>query len=1230
MNEMTIPKPIGSTWTDEQWQAISSTGSNLLIAAAAGSGKTAVLVERIIRKISANVNVDQLLVATFTNAAAAEMKERIRVALEKQYLAHPDSDHLRRQLALMGKASITTLHSFCIQVIRQYYTLIDLDPGFRIANTTEIQLLRMDVLDEVFEEQYANADFESDVLDYATFAGLVQLFGDERGDDPLYQLVLKLYDFSRSNPWPEQWLAQLSEGYRLVSDRDVATSTWMEPLQFQIQLQLNECIRQLQDAIHLAKEPDGPHHYVEMLESDMQYILYAHEMVATLDFERWQQAISTIKFMTLSRKKVEHVNVELRERVKKMRDDMKSNVDKLKKKFFQRSLEQFAEEIRIVAPAIRTLLTVVSEFGRRFADEKRRRGLVDFSDLEHYCLQILRDPTSTPEEVIPSIAAQHYQNQFEEILLDEYQDTNMVQESIVRLISRTNPGNLFMVGDVKQSIYRFRLAEPNLFLSKYNDYLSGKNGIRIDLAKNFRSRHKVIQAVNEVFQGMMRKNIAEIDYDERAELKLGANYPKEDDEQYKVTFTLLNRDGADNSIAETSDAEDELVSDESDLTDIKQESIYMAQQMIKLKESGFTVYDAKAGGHRLFCWRDVVILLRAEKNNAEQVIEQLQKHGIPAYAELGTGYFDATEVLTMISLLRIIDNPYQDIPLVSVLRSPVVALSTDELAIIRLSGGKYSFYEALQMTLSDTSVDLVLRNKLTSFVDQLTRWREQAKSGSLADLVWQLYRETGYYDLVGGLVGGVQRQANLRALYDRVRQYEATSFRGLFRFLRFIDRMRDSGGDLGVASALGEQEDVVRIMTIHKSKGLEFPVVFVPGLGKKFNFMDLKSPYLIHKQFGIGHKFVDPVLNMSYPTLPYLAIGQKIKNEMLAEEMRVLYVAMTRAKEKLYLIGSLKEATKHYEKWLEQQVNRPICSDAQMLKALRFSDWIGPHIVAASDVCQFNIESTTSLVEPQAATVETSTAHTERQRQDRLEALRQLAVMETSGAHTTTIGERLDWNYAHTDVTLLAAKTSVTEMKRQQLQDDEWTAPLVHTATLALKRPKFIEEVKLTAAERGTVNHLIMQHIPLQAPVTRQVVQQTIDSLVNRNMLTMTQAKAIWIPAVVAFYESEVGQKLLQATLVRRELPFSMTLPAKDVYRDTSVDEPVLIQGVIDCLFEDEQGLFIVDYKTDRIMDDQWEAAAEKHRFQMNLYRRAIEHIINRKISGVYLFFFDGARVVQL
>lgn len=1300
MAESTTAKAADPSWTEEQLQAIGTGGRNVLVAAAAGSGKTAVLVERIIRKISSDTDVDRLLVATFTNAAAAEMKERIRLALEEALERNPGSGHLRRQLALMGRAAITTLHSFCLEVIRRYYPMIGLDPGFRVANETEAELLKAETLQDLFEERYAqDAD--------GRFTRLAETFGGDRSDEPFARLVLDLFEFSRSHPWPEEWLRASAAAFRIASPDRLEDSAWGREIRRAVQLELEEAEALLEQALAGAMRPDGPGAYAGTLRADLALAGRLLETVRSRPMAEWFAAFREASFDPLKPQRGGDADKALQERIRKLRDDAKAIVLGLKEELFSRPLADYAKELNEIAPLMEALAELVIDFGRRYEAVKRERGLVDFGDLEHYCLRILRDPASTPERPLPSAAALEYREQFEEILIDEYQDTNQVQEAILDLIARPGHGNRFMVGDVKQSIYRFRLADPGLFLDKYRRYAAGEAdggapGLRIDLARNFRSRREVVSGVNGLFRLIMRERAAELDYDERAELKYGASYPDPDPEldgedRFAVECVLLDRgaaNGTENGDADGGTEEDEAAraaaEELAELETAQLEARWIAARIRAMIAGGdgrppLRVWDAKRRVHRRATWRDFVILLRAQESWAQAMADELAAAGIPAYAERKGGYFEQTEVETMLSLLRVIDNPYQDIPLAGVLRSPIGGLNAEELAAVRIAARSGPFFDAVRAAARDPEAPASLRLKLEKFLGRLERWRDEARQGSLTELIRRIYRETGFYDLAGGLPGGVQRQANLQALLDRARQYEATSFRGLFRFLRFIDRLRDQGGDLGTAKTLGEQDDVVRIMTIHASKGLEFPVVFVAGLGKRFNFSDLNGAFLMHKQLGFGPRIVDPELRLSYPSLPQLAVRRRLRAEMLAEEMRVLYVAMTRPKEKLILLGTVKDAAAELERWRNLVRKDGVVPDHALTSARCYLDWLMPPVLRfaepeAADAAggapalgwRFGVERAELLAAEAAAAAEAPADGAE----DRGELARLMTAGEplpSAGAHAAEVERRLSWRYPHEDAVGIAAKTSVTEMKHMSAADEDeelpaegWMEPAARLwtpaegftgpaadsrmpaegprgaaagggepASFRLRRPRFMEERDLTPAERGTAAHLVMQHVPAGGPHGEEDIRAVVRSMVERRLLTPAQAEAVDCAAIAAFFAGDPGKRLAAARRVMREVPFSRMVPAArirpDVAGGPAAEESVLVQGVVDCLFEDADGrLVLLDYKTDRIWDGDVLAAAERHRFQIELYAESIGEILGRPVDEAHVFFFDAAQAVRI
>ncbi|MFJ7848797.1 helicase-exonuclease AddAB subunit AddA [Peribacillus sp. NPDC097206] len=1245
MSKTMIPAiPEGVTWTEEQWKAIWAKDQDILVAAAAGSGKTAVLVNRIIQKVILEdnpIDVDELLVVTFTNASAAEMRHRVSEALEKEINENPHSQHLRKQLSLINRASISTLHSFCLEVIRKYYYLTDIDPGFRIADSTEAQLLRDEVMEELFEEQYGQGDNEA-------FFKLVDAFTSDRNDDALQNIVRSLYDFSRSNPDPDQWLNHAAQMYDLAEGAGIDDLPFIESLQFDIGLQLDTAKDLLERSLELTKVPGGPAPRAENYLADLDLVA----KLARVKDSSWNalyEEIQNVKFGTAKRCTGEDFNKEIVDEATKQRDKAKKIIKSLQEELFSRKPESYLRDIRELKGYVDTLIMLVKQFEQRFFAAKSEKNLVDFADLEHYCLDILTGETIDGERT-PSEAAIEYRNQFKEVLVDEYQDTNLVQESILRLVTADGEysGNLFMVGDVKQSIYRFRLAEPNLFLGKYARFTHDgtDSGLRIDLNRNFRSRREVLDGTNFLFHQLMGLTVGEIDYDEDAQLKKGAPYPE--DKEYPIELHLI--DGAADTSEAGQDNEDSEVGFEAEELEKAQLEARMMARLIKqaINEKQ-QIYDTKTKQYRSATYRDMVILLRSMPW-APQIMEEFKKQGIPVYANLSSGYFEATEVAIMISLLKVIDNPQQDIPLASVLRSPIVGMDEEEMSQIRLyHTGTY--YEALAdfYRKGDPDEHPDLYRKASTFYKKLVKWRKLARQEALSDLIWLLYRETQFYDFAGGMPGGKQRQANLRALYDRARQYEASSFRGLFRFLRFIERMQERGDDLGAARALGEQEDVVRLMTIHSSKGLEFPIVFIAGLSRQFNMMDLRKPYLLDKDYGFAAKYVNSELRITYPSLPQLAFKKKKQLELIAEEMRVLYVALTRAKEKLHLIASISDAEKTQQKWISQATHGEwLLKDHARAGAKSYLDWIGPSLVRHRDFqgftgFGFEMESHPSNWSISVIPMEELTVLDEEEailQEQLLEHVRKSEKVDLESEFVAAVKDQLNWEYGEHEATVHRSKQSVSELKRQyELRDEQSSTELLRKFKSPItKRPVFMQEKSLTPAERGTITHLVMQHIDLTSDITIPSIERLLVDLIQRELLTEEQREAVNPETIIDFFESDIGKRLCKAPTIRREVPFTMSLPAKEAYSDWEKgEEEVLIQGVIDCIFEDEQGLVLLDYKTDAITGrfaSGYEGAkdilADRYRMQLELYTRAVEGILNKKVTSRYLFFFDGSHLLEM
>ncbi|KAB2337165.1 helicase-exonuclease AddAB subunit AddA [Cytobacillus depressus] len=1250
MKSMIPAKPADVTWTDDQWKAIMAKGQDILVAAAAGSGKTAVLVERIIKKIISDDNplhVDELLVVTFTNASAAEMRHRIGEALDKAINANPRSAHLRKQLSLLNKASISTLHSFCLDLIRKYYYLIDIDPSFRIADETEAQLLRDEVLEELFEEEYGKEGNDA-------FFALVDTFTNDRSDSALQTIIRDLYDFARSNPSPNQYLDSIIEMYNVNEETKIEQLPFIKALSEDIDLQLNGAKQLLDQGLELTKLPGGPAPRAENFIADLHVV----ETLINAKNDSWvtlYEAMQSWSFGRAKNCKGDEYDSELIERAKKLRDRAKKIIQDLGEELFSRKPESFIRDMAEMKQHIETLVYIVKEFSSRFHQIKTEKGLVDFADLEHFCLDILSE-SDNEGKLKPSDAAIGCRNQFKEIFVDEYQDVNMVQEAILQLVTidSEQTGNLFMVGDVKQSIYRFRLAEPNLFLGKYNRFTKDgeETGLRIDLARNFRSRKEVLHGTNYLFKQIMGVSVGEIVYDEAAELVPGAPYPEEN--VYPIELSIIDLEGAED---EPQDTEQEGF-DSADLAQSQLEARFMAAKIKEIITERKEVYNPKTKSGRPAEYRDIVILLRS-MTWAPQIMEEFKQQGIPVYANLSNGYFEATEVAIMMSLLKIIDNPYQDIPLAAVLRSPIVGLTEEELSQIRIHHKRATFYEALTSFCTDKRLKQEeLFERVQPFFKQLKNWRLMARQGALSELIWHLYRETGLYDFVGGMPGGKQRQANLRALYDRCRQYESTSFRGLFRFLRFIERMRDRGDDLGAARALGEKEDVVRIMTIHSSKGLEFPFVFIAGLDRNFNTMDLKKSYMLDKEFGFAAKYVNAEKRISYPSLPQIAFKRKKKMEMLAEEMRVLYVALTRAKEYLYLVASVKSAEKKVDQWQQATENLNfLLNEYDRASSLSFLDWIGPALVRHKDCEQLRTDGTnlSPLISseitdhPSCWKVQMLKSEEVAKFLDEMEIEKDLYLQMVYNGEAvpvqsqlkSIVEEQLSWKYSYTKASQHRSKQSVSEIKRQMeivSLEDSGVEFLQKFQKPIFIRPQFMQEKSLSPAERGTAMHMVMQHIDFRNETTVKSIEAKMDEMVLKELLTEDQRQAIDPILIEQFFHSDLGKRMVKAEEIKREIPFSFSFPASVVYSDwNGEEEAVFIQGIVDCLFEDEHGLILVDYKTDQIngrfkggFAEAKEILEDRYRVQIDMYTKALEQILKRKVNERYLFFFDGANTIKM
>lgn len=1258
MSKLIPLRPENEQFTDSQWQAVFDGDQNILVSASAGSGKTTVLVRRVIEKVKNGVDLDRLLIVTYTEAAAKEMKERIQQALKQAINSESDSmrkQHFIRQLALLPTANISTLHAFCLTVIRRFYYLIDRDPIFRLlTDETERLLLKEDVWDELRETLYSE--------NKEAFYALTSNFSNDRSDDGLTALVFSLYDFARANPDPMEWLAHLADSYTGEEELGASTlfQTYLKP---QALDSLIGCIDRYEDMIRLTEGEEklakitllarNEKEWTESLASQLadNDLDLAYQVAKTLNFERYPSIRTAELKETAAQAK------DLRELNKKMLNDLVTTL-------FTLSPAQMQEILSAARPIVEEMAVVGRMFIERYSAEKTKKGLVDFNDLEHFTLAILAKKDQ--QKWVGTEASTYYREKFDEVLVDEYQDINRLQETILFWLRKPSAteGNLFMVGDVKQSIYSFRLADPTLFIEKYTRYSEGKEGQRIVLAENFRSRKNILDFTNLIFQQIMDETVGQIAYDEAAQLVYGFDQFPET-ENYD-TELLIYEKKAEATITEPTE---ELLLEDPFLVEDKTEGeLYMTALKIQtLIQQEFLIYDKKTKENRPVTYQDIVLLTPTKKNNLT-ILEIFKQVGIPIQVNDAQNYFQATEVQTMVSLLQIIDNPYQDIPLAAILRSPIVGLKENELVRIRLADKKNAYYDAVvafAKTQLQDECDQKLQEKIRTFLDLFQHWRELARKNQLATLIWTIYKESAYLDYVGGLPAGKQRQANLYALIDRAANYEKTSFRGLFQFVRFIEKMREKDKDLAEPVILSE-ENAVRVMTIHASKGLEFPIVFVLDLTKEFNLSDLNSRYIFDDRLGVGIRYLDTKDRMLYDTMPFLAIKQAKLRKLLSEEMRKLYVALTRAEQKLFLVGSYKDEQSAWKEWLKAaDVKASVLpSENRLVGKSSLMNWIGMSLVRHRKIAEFQQEAVTEVVpgitdHPASFSLsffKDSELSTQIQALQNIQEKKQgnLPAQQDNTQLVHQALTRLDYQYAYELATKTTNYQSVSEIKRVFEDPDNKelgkiqldarntlrpTPMIVHRMTDGeLGKPAFIERVhEPSAAEVGTATHYILQLLDLYTEPTEASIDQLLQQLIDTKIIAESVAKRINKKRILAFYQTTLGRLLLNEPMnVTREQPFSMLLGAELLIKDypPETHDELLIHGMIDGYVTQPKGMILYDYKTDFVLDitdaAEIRQVVERYSGQMNLYRRALEQASGKPVVQVLLVLLSAGLIVDM
>ena len=1288
---------MGMKFTPEQQRVIELHNSNILVSAAAGSGKTAVLVERIIRMICDGehpADIDRLLIVTFTNAAAAEMRERIAAGITARLEADPGNEHIQKQSALLHNAQITTIDSFSLFLIRNHFNEIGLDPDFRVADEGEIKLLQQEVLAQLLEDDYAGNFVPEEALTsregYGNegtvpemeapeqFHACVEYFCPGGRESVLEQHILNLSRYAGSFPWPAEWLEERKNDYAAGDMEALVHSDYGQYLTERVNRTVEGCLEKLREVKRLCELPDGPYMYGELTEAEIEQL---ERLTSCKDLEEQAAKIPAVTFARLPSKKDDSVDPAKRELAKAIRNSVKDTLSDLSESYFKTPLELAVEQGKACREPLRILLDLVLEFDRRLLAAKQERHLIDFSDMEHYALQILlkrekveesdgtgTDRTETKYRIVPSDVAMEYRQYFQEILIDEYQDSNLVQEYLLSAISGEEEGryNRFMVGDVKQSIYKFRLARPELFLEKYDTYQETGDLCRIDLAKNFRSRIQVVDAVNDVFSRIMSREIGGIAYDDKAALYPGAVYPAQEDPAYGSELLLIRK-------PEKGEREESGIGEQHaegagvlvDYDNVRQlEALAIAARIKQLKGS-LQVMEKSTGELRPVRYSDMVILLRTTSGWDEEFKKILEQQGIPVYITSKTGYFGALEVQELLQFLRVLDNPRQDIPLFGVMQSVFGGFTQEEIAQIRSGGEGHSrkrmtLYEALkEVAQSGRTVEegeeisagesageeAELSQKADTFLQRIGHYRDLTPFTSIRDLLQRILDDYDYLNYVTALPAGSKRRANVEMLLTKASAFEKTSYFGLFHFIRYMEQLEKYDVDYGEADTLDENADVVRIMSIHKSKGLEFPVVFVSGLSKRFNMQDANQSLIVDMDLGVAVDYVDSVRRIKNKTLRRTVLSAKMKEDNLAEELRVLYVALTRAREKLILTAVLDKAD---EKWeLAQMTGQERLTYLDFCEAGSYMDFLLP-ILPQTGIAVKTLRTEDLAVEELREQLRMG---------DRREQLRLIACGETTltgdpeenERKLMYLRERFAYQYPHPGLQKLYTKTTVSELKIAAMAEkDEAAFHTFEEKEVVPYIPGFRrEQEKVSGAVRGNAFHRTMELLDFTYLFTesglftgcpnnyeeyrrgldKNRLQNRLEEFLQRETislrLTEEYAKAVSLPKILNFLEQELAYRMWRAQeqgLLYREQPFVLGIDAKRLDPDLPKGEKVLIQGIIDVFFIEDGEIVLLDYKTDVI--DSLEALWNRYNVQIQYYEEALTKLMQMPVKERILYSF--------
>lgn len=1189
-------------WTEEQQKVIDLHDRDILVSAAAGSGKTAVLVERIVTMITREENpidIDRLVVVTFTNMAAYEMRSRIMAAIEKKLELEPDNKRLARQLTLVHKAQITTIDSFCLNIVRSYFSTIDLDPSFRVADENELKLISTEVMSELLEKHYDKENEDKDsVVKYQDFINFIDCFAPQKTDDKIEEYIQKLYRFSQSYPWPKEWLNDCVKAYDCEDKVEFMNSTIITYLTNSLRQQIKGMAYDAEYACRLCGMDGGPAQYIDTITAEKEML---EELAGFNDLEDLIEKVSSVEFAKLPSKKVPDLDEKLKEQVKDLRDGYKKKIDTYKNDYFTDSVEQMVERNRYSKEHVKTLINLTLEYMDMFDAKKKDKKVINFNDMEHLALNILIEKKDGNK--IYTDVARELAQRYDEILIDEYQDSNEVQEEILSAISKSildpDKKDMFMVGDVKQSIYKFRLARPELFVKKYDTYKLWSEGDslqqKIELHSNYRSRDNVLISTNDVFEGIMKRSLGGVEYDENAKLNPAAKFEEESYENPPRfnTTQVYTMDYVQNNNADAIYTEGKMIS----------------KIIIDLVNgtSGKKVWDKDKKEFRKVEFGDIVILLRTMKKWSDNISDALEDSNIPVYADTSRAYFMTVEIRTLLSLLSVIDNPRQDIEIAAVMKSYFGGFTDDEIIELRNKDKELPLFDALALSESEKA------KKLIKLIDA---YRDCAKYLEISRLIWKLSYDTGYYDYVGNMENGTARQTNINVLVEKARQYENTSYKGLFHFMQYIEKLKSYDIDFEGATIGGENTNAVRIMSIHKSKGLEFPIVIVAGMTKGFNTMDTKESIIIDPDFGIGIDYVNCDTYVKKPTFTKRAIANKMVMDILAEEQRILYVAMTRAKEMLIMTACAKDIDDMYSDWeMERDKDRYTYNDIASHKC--YMDMVMP--IALKNTSNGHFEVIRDLVV-----------------KDVMEVKYEGTIVEAKVEDTEAETE-FEYPYALSN---LPIKMSVSEIKHMGMdEDNEYAGKLDVEPVDSLKDkivPTFMGGDNTNySASLGTQYHNLMEHLDYNRIDNVEQIKQQIEECIEKGFLDKDLAKKIVPDKIIDFTLSDVGKGAKTAFdcgKLYRERQFMAGIKASDIFKDIFSDELIMVQGIIDMFYEEEDGIVLVDYKTDNVSMDKEgeEELVRRYAAQLEQYKMAIKMSLQKKVKAVYIYSFKLGKSIRL